>query len=69
MLNLLLIILAIVSPIISYTVHGKKYEIVGTSYSTNIKIGQNVAILFDEDDPSKAIIKKGCILCLLLPES
>ncbi len=49
----------LVSPIVSYTVHGKKYEMVGTTYTTNIKIGQEVVILFDKDDPSKAIMKKG----------
>ncbi len=49
----------IISPIISYTVCGKKYEIVGTSYSTNMEIGQKVVILYDEDDPAKAIMKKG----------
>ena len=49
----------IISPIISYTVCGKKYEIVGIGYLANMKIGQEAAILYDEDDPSKAVMKKG----------
>lgn len=49
----------VISPIISYTVCGKKYKLIGTRYSADMKIGQEVAVLFDEDDPSKAIMKKG----------
>ncbi len=49
----------IIFPIISYTVCGKKYEIEGIGCSTNVKIGEKVEILFYEDDPSKAIVKKG----------
>ena len=49
----------IISPIISYTVGGEKYEIVGTSYSTNIEIGEEVVVLFNEGNPSKAMMKKG----------
>lgn len=49
----------LISPIVSYTVCGKTYEIVGTSYSKKIEIGQEVVVLFDENAPSKAIMKKG----------
>ncbi len=54
-----------------YLIHSlwKKYEIVGIGCLANMKIGQEAAILYDQDDSSKAVMKKSCILCLLLPES
>lgn len=52
----------VLSPIVSYTIYGKQYEFEGFGYSTKMQIGQEVIVLFDEDDPSQAIMKKGLYL-------
>lgn len=49
----------IISPIIFYTVCGKTYKLIGTHYSKDMEVGQRVAVLYDPDDPSKAIMTKG----------
>lgn len=48
-----------ISPIIFYTVDGQKRQLVGNYYSTNMKRGQIVELLYDKNDPSKVVIKKG----------
>lgn len=48
-----------VSPVISYTVDGKNYEFIGNYYSTDMKVGQEISILYHNEDHSNATIKKG----------
>lgn len=48
-----------ISPIISYTVNGKTYEIKGNYYDTTMKEGKQVTLLYELDDPAKATIKTG----------
>lgn len=47
------------SPIVSYTVNGQNYEFVGNYCSTGMKAGQKIDLLYNPEEPSKAIIKKG----------
>lgn len=46
-----------ISPVVEYEVNGARYELIGKYYSTNMKIGDTIKILFDEDNPSVASIK------------
>lgn len=55
-----------ISPIVSYAVHGQSYEFVGNYYSTGMKIGDQVAVLYHEDDFSKATIKTGVYFAPLI---
>lgn len=48
-----------ISPVISYTVNGKTYEFIGNYYSTSMKVGQQVNVLYSKSDCSKATIKTG----------
>lgn len=48
-----------ISPIISYTVDGQKYELIGNYCSTMMKEGQNIDILYNKEEPSKAVIERG----------
>lgn len=48
-----------ISPVVSYTVNGRKYEFIGHYCSTSMKVGQKINILYNHEDPSKATIKKG----------
>ena len=50
-----------ISPVVEYTVHGTRYEFIGKYYSTNMKIGDDVAVLYDPFDPADATIKNGTI--------
>lgn len=48
-----------ISPIVQYSVDGKSYEFVGKYYSTTMKVGDEVEVMYDKDDASKATIKTG----------
>ncbi len=48
-----------ISPIISYTVNGKNYEFIGNYCSTSMKVGQEIKILYNKENPAKATIKDG----------
>lgn len=48
-----------VSPVISYMVNGKNYEFIGNYYSTSMRVGQKVNVLYDKSDCTKATIKTG----------
>ncbi len=49
----------IFSPVVSYTVNGRKYEFIGNYCSTRMKVGEKIRILYNPEDPSKATIKGG----------
>ncbi|WP_461813089.1 hypothetical protein [Faecalimonas sp.] len=49
----------VISPVILYTVRGNQYELIGTYYSKNMKVGQEATILYEENNPNKAIMEKG----------
>lgn len=48
-----------ISPVVEYTVNGTRYEFIGKYYSTNMKIGQDITVLYNPNDPSVASIKSG----------
>lgn len=48
-----------VSPVVSYSVNGRTYEFTGNYYSTSMKVGQEVKVLYNKEDNSKATIKTG----------
>lgn len=48
-----------VSPVVSYTVDGKNYEFIGSFYSTDMKVGKEISILYHNEDPSNATMKSG----------
>lgn len=48
-----------ISPVVSYTVNGKTYEFIGNYCSTWMKVGDKINILYNNEDHSKATIKKG----------
>ena len=56
----------LISPIVSYTVNGKNYEFVGDYGSVQMKIGQEIELLCDREDPSKVTIKKGLYVAPLI---
>lgn len=48
-----------ISPVVSYTVSGKNYEFIGNYCSTSMKVGQEIKILYNKDNPAKATMKAG----------
>jgi len=48
-----------VAPIVQYTVNGKTYEIIGRYYSTSMKIGKQVDVLYNPSNASIATLKTG----------
>lgn len=48
-----------VSPVVSYSINGRTYEFTGNYYSTSMKVGQEIKILYSREDNSKATIKTG----------
>lgn len=55
-----------ISPVVSYTVDGQKREFIGNYYSTNMKVGNKVTVLYDKNDSSKATIKTGLYLAPII---
>lgn len=53
---------ASISPVVTYEINGQTYEFIGNYYSTSMKIGDEVEVLYNKDDVSKATIKKGLFL-------
>lgn len=49
----------LISPVIEYEVDGEKYKFKGNYYNTNMKKGDEITILYDVNDYSKAIIESG----------
>lgn len=47
------------SPIVSFSVGGKTYEFIGRYLDTSMKVGKQVTVLYDKDNPANASIKTG----------
>lgn len=47
------------SPVVAYTIDGKDYKFVANYYSSSMKIGQDIRILYHSQDHSDAMIKSG----------
>ena len=39
-----------VSPVVSYSVNGRNYEFIGNYYSTSMKVGQDVKVIYNKKD-------------------
>lgn len=48
-----------ISPVITYKANGNEYKFVGTYYTSSMKIGDNIEIMYDENNPSNAALKAG----------
>lgn len=55
-----------ISPIVSYSVDGKTYEFIGSFYSTNMKVGQEVKVLYNKDNPADAAVFSGLNLAPII---
>lgn len=55
-----------VSPVVEYIVNGARYEFVGKFYSTNMKVGQKITVLYNPNDPSIASIKSGTLFAPII---
>ncbi len=55
-----------ISPVVLYEVNGKKYKLIAHYYSSNMEIGQQVDVLYDEDNHAKATLKAGLYFTPLL---
>lgn len=52
----------VISPVISYEVNGTKYEFIGTYYTNSMKIGDNIEIMYDANNPGNATLKAGLLV-------
>lgn len=48
-----------ISPVVSYTVDGKEYQFIGNYFSTNMKTGQEIKVMYHKAEPEKATIREG----------
>lgn len=55
-----------ISPIVTYTVNGETYEFVGNYYATTMKVGNEVNVMYNKQDNSKAVIKTGIYFAPLI---
>lgn len=54
------------SPIISYEVNGNKFEFVGNYYSTTMKKGDKIKIVYNTKNPKQAKVKNGLIFAIII---
>lgn len=57
---------SLISPIVSYTVDGKNYTLVGNYCTRDMKVGQEITLLYDTNDPSEATVKRGLYVAPLI---
>ena len=55
-----------ISPVVSYRVGENEYEMLGNYYSTSMKKGDKVKILYNIENPSKSTIKNRLYLAPLI---
>ena len=55
-----------VSPVVAYEVNGQKIEFEGRYCTTSMKAGDTVSILYDPENPKKAVLKKGLLVAPLI---
>lgn len=58
-----------ISPVISYSVNGHSYEFIGNYYSTTMKVGNEITVMYEKDDASKATIKTGLYIAPIITGS
>ena len=55
-----------ISPVITYEVNGTKFEFIGNYYSTTMKIGDKIKIMYKTSNPKEATTKKGLNLAVVI---
>ena len=55
-----------VSPVITYEVNGTKYDFIGNYYSTTMKVGDKIKIMYNQNNPKEATTKKGLNLAVVI---
>ncbi len=55
-----------ISPIITYEVNGIKYDFIGNYYSTTMRIGDKIKIMYNKNNPKKVTTKKGLNLAVVI---
>ena len=53
-------------PIIIYEVNGSKFDFIGNYYSTTMKIGDVIKIMYNPNNPKEATTKKGLSLAVVI---
>jgi len=48
-----------ISPVITYKVNGNEYKFVGTYYTSSMKIGDSIEIMYNANNPGDASLKAG----------
>ena len=54
------------SPVITYEVNGTKYDFIGNYYSTTMKVGDKIKIMYNQNNPKEATTKKGLNLAVVI---
>ncbi len=57
---------SVLLPVISYTVGGKSYEILGGTCKKGMEAGQQTAILYDPEEPSKGVMDQGMYMVSII---
>ena len=55
-----------ISPVITYEVNGTKFDFIGNYYSTTMKIGDKIKIMYNQNNPKEATTKKGLNLTVVI---
>lgn len=55
-----------VSPVITYEVNGTKFDFIGNYYSTTMKVGDKIKIMYNQNNPKDATTKKGLNLAVVI---
>lgn len=53
-------------PVITYEVNGTKYDFIGNYYSTTMKVGDKIKIMYNQNNPKEATTKKGLNLAVVI---
>lgn len=55
-----------ISPVITYEVNGTKFDFIGNYYSTTMKVGDKIKIMYNQNNPKEATTKKGLNLAVVI---
>lgn len=55
-----------ISPIITYEVNGTKFEFIGNYYSTNMKVGDKIKIMYKTSNPKEVTTKKSLNFAIVI---
>jgi len=55
-----------ISPVIEYSYNGGNHRVIGNYFSKSMKIGDEIEILVDKNNPENAIVKKGIYIAPII---